>query len=721
MNIIFFIECALTFFVGVLFLIFRNKIVNLQVCFNRRTMKRIVAFLCSILLTVSAFAAERDTIVFNGDTLPHNIGDTLFFDQTLYVCARTSSYYLYLSYERLREPEEVAQKGTAAYDSALTKFQNAILKVYCPYFKQKDTIRLGAIVRNLVAFKAGERYVKTYASEIEIDNNTRPTSRPDVGEASLIVCAANVEHYCPDWEGSLSSAQSDTDYQRQHLKLMKALVNIDADIYALTELQPGIKALNNITNALNEMTQPGLYAFVDDKDSTIVKNVKVAFIYRTDKVVPVLGLGFPYGTTYQELTYHNREYVQAFDELATGERFVLSMNHFKAGAGDSTTMNSRMANVKHLVDFIDQRLKSNYYHDKDVMIVGDLNSFMQEPPIIYLDDSGFDNMLTKFAQKEYSYAFDKKVEYLDYVFTTPSMSAQVTGAQPYHINADESEIYYYANGEDTTMYRYADHDPIIIGLKLYTPAAPQAEDTGCTNIIFFEPFRECFGEFYPVSASGSESWLWSSDDSCAYMNGYFSHEQEDDWLVSPYFNLAGVDSAWFSFEHSIGYGIDTLWPQRCRLFVSSDYKDDPAAASWTEFPLKMAAAWEWIADTVVVPAQFFGFDSVVVAFNYNNFADEDIPVWSIRNFAFGSICSEEPEPIIPVNPKVDDFKENDVLIYSIDKQIVIKSDFSADLSVFDLSGREVLRRSAVSNSSFSVPPGFYIVRFGSTATKVFVY
>ena len=45
------------------------------------------------------------------------------------------------------------------------------------------------------------------------------------------------------------------------------------------------------------------------------------------------------------------------------------------------------------------------------------------------------------------------------------MAGQVTGAAPYHLNADASyrQGYYYG---DTTMYRYSDHDPIVVGLNL---------------------------------------------------------------------------------------------------------------------------------------------------------------------------------------------------------------------------------------------------------------
>ena len=72
----------------------------------------------------------------------------------------------------------------------------------------------------------------------------------------------------------------------------------------------------------------------------------------------------------------------------------------------------------------------------------------------------------QFAPQGYSYVYNSESGYLDRVFASPTMSKQVKMVQPYHLNAD----YYYSRGFkrglDDTMFRYADHDPILIYVKL---------------------------------------------------------------------------------------------------------------------------------------------------------------------------------------------------------------------------------------------------------------
>ena len=74
----------------------------------------------------------------------------------------------------------------------------------------------------------------------------------------------------------------------------------------------------------------------------------------------------------------------------------------------------------------------------------------------------------------YSYAFDGQWGYLDYAFASESLVAQVTGAEDYHINADEPSILDYnmefkSAGQLDSLYapdefRVSDHDPLVVGL-----------------------------------------------------------------------------------------------------------------------------------------------------------------------------------------------------------------------------------------------------------------
>ena len=94
------------------------------------------------------------------------------------------------------------------------------------------------------------------------------------------------------------------------------------------------------------------------------------------------------------------------------------------------------------------------------------------------------------APNAYSYLFDGQLGHLDYGFASASLLPQVTGADAWHINADEVDLFDYNDevrdspGESTfeekpdgsalvpprvvfqpgTPYRASDHDPVLVGL-----------------------------------------------------------------------------------------------------------------------------------------------------------------------------------------------------------------------------------------------------------------
>lgn len=668
-------------------------------------MKRFFAVFLFSIFTLS-FAWAQTPIVFNGDSLNAYINSTVRFNQTLYVCGRYEST-LYLSYERLRQPEEIAVIGTPEFEAARARCDAAILTAYCDNLSS-DTVRLGATIDNLIARVTAARQL--YVSDnLYFNNNSRPTSRPDVGNGRLIVCSANLQYYCPEWEDTYG-AGSDEEFQTQHTKLMKALHNIDADIYSLTEIQSGPSALQSITNGLNALTAPGRYAYVEDEDTETTTYTKVGFIYRTDKVTPILQLGHPYTSG---SIYYNRESVQAFRENATNERFVLSMNHFKAkdGTGSESTNPARMANVEHLVTFLENQLANNYYMDSDILILGDLNCSTMEEPIRYLIDNGYDNQLTVFAPTQYSYVYDNEIEYLDHVFSSPSMSLQITGAAPYHLNADESYAFHYPSG-DTSMYRYADHDPLIIGINLFSEV-----DTSCTDIHYAESFSTSLGNFRTVNVLGSDSWFWYSSYNCAYMNGYYSGANED-WLISPVFDLSRKDSVTLQFSHALGYGSSPdNWATHCRLMVSDDYQGNVQTATWEqiEIPNMPTTNWQWATCNLMLPQRYWGSETVAIAFQYSISSVDDSPAWEIKDFVFDVPCIENP-----VGIQNQSIPENQTLVYGYDGKIRIESPDAQEVAVYDLLGRTVWHEKGVSYSTISVPQGIYLVRIGQKTYKIFV-
>jgi len=129
--------------------------------------------------------------------------------------------------------------------------------------------------------------------------------------------------------------------------------------------------------------------------------------------------------------------------------------------------------------------------DPDVLLLGDFNSYPQETPVTTLTGGGFTDLEAAIlGPAAYSYLFDGQLGHLDYAFSSSSLTPQVTGVGPWHINADEVPLFDYndevfdspgeANFEEkpdgsdlapprvvfepASPFRASDHDPVLVGL-----------------------------------------------------------------------------------------------------------------------------------------------------------------------------------------------------------------------------------------------------------------
>ena len=193
---------------------------------------------------------------------------------------------------------------------------------------------------------------------------------------------------------------------------------------------------------------------------------------------------------------------QTFQELATGEILTVSINHFKSKGSASTGAAATDGIVPNPnLDQGDGQAASNYLRtrqaqalsawlatdptgsgDPDFLIIGDLNAYAKEDPIVALENAGYIN-LTEAAEGPggYSYAFGGEFGHLDHALANYHLMAQVTDAATWHVNSDEP-VYYDYNVENknaaqqavnaTGAYRYSDHDPVVVTLDLHPDFAP---------------------------------------------------------------------------------------------------------------------------------------------------------------------------------------------------------------------------------------------------------
>ncbi len=382
------------------------------------------------------------------------IGKTLTFTNDFYLCNTSTNV---VAPHRLRSPEEYGEEGTSAYTQAIAKNTNDSCMLSGVYFQYG--CRPGAIIRGLQATVTSANHLEATNSPTIIYNEF-PTERPDLGNANVVICGANLENFFVTL-GGYAGATTEERLARQKIKISSGLYHMDADIYALCEVEQGNRASSVLVEMLNDLAGADRYDWVN-AGFEYADQIMVCYIYRKDKIEPVGNYITPYSAS--NYTYHSREAIQCFRHKATGEKFNISLNHFKAKDSYSDTGDgTRQSNMRQVTYYLDDAAEN----DPDILVMGDLNAYtMEESNLILTRDKGYTDLLMQYDPNGYSYVYNDLVGYLDHAYANSSMAAQVTKAVPYHLNADTDEWNYCYKSSNTSMYRYADHDPILVGLKL---------------------------------------------------------------------------------------------------------------------------------------------------------------------------------------------------------------------------------------------------------------
>ena len=434
-------------------------------------MKKTILFI-ALISTVGLHA--QTAVDFNtafADGWSSWIGQTLTFTNDFVVLNPQNKW---VAPHRLRAAEEYGEEGTIAYTEAEAANANAKCTLNGVYFTYA-THQAGTIIRNLTATVTAANTLQAVSTPTMIPTKM-PTVRPDLGATNVVVCAANIQNFFVTL-GGYAGAENETQLAVQTTKISTALYHMDADIYALCEVEQGPLAATALVNAMNTLAGTDRYAWVD-AGFTTYDGIMICYLYRKDVVEPYGSYVKPYN--YAPMKF--REAIQCFKHKATNEKFNLSLNHFYAKVSKADA--DRQENMQYLVN----KLSSVTSTDPDILVVGDLNAYtMEESNLMLSRDQHYVDLLMKYAPEGYSYVYsdDGTVGYLDHAYANATMAEQVTKAVPYHLNADM----YYKRGfkyDDNSMYRYADHDPILVGLRLgdHTAAAESVEVTEpCKKIL----------------------------------------------------------------------------------------------------------------------------------------------------------------------------------------------------------------------------------------------
>jgi predicted extracellular nuclease len=333
--------------------------------------------------------------------------------------------------------------------------------------------------------------------------NVRPEAPPAVG-GELRVVAYNVLNYFTTFRSR--GAFNQQEFERQNAKLLPAILALDADILGLIEIEnnggpgetptssnTGRTAIDELVSRLNAaISDPELrYAAISDPEFIGDDAIKQAIIYRPSRVTPV---GTPLSSTDPAFTVgasSRPPVAQVFRTVGDEAGSVaVVVAHFKSkrcsptptrpgdedtgeGCFSQTRVEQSQA-VLALLEEIEAR-----YGETDALVIGDLNAYGREAPILALLEAGLVDLMAEFvpAEARYSYVFSPgESGYLDHALATPSLRPQVTGAAFWAINADEPAFIDYATPPfkpesqraffAPDPFRSSDHDPVLVGLSL---------------------------------------------------------------------------------------------------------------------------------------------------------------------------------------------------------------------------------------------------------------
>lgn len=387
--------------------------------------------------------------------------------------------------------------------------------------------------------------------QITLDNNVvkRPEKpvAPKAGELRLT--SFNVLNYFNglpeadgtiDWSrsnlGSSRGANSQAEFDRQTSKIVSALMAINADIIGLVEIENDgwddqsavadlVKAMNNSA----ERPRGKRYAYARTTEAFVGSDViKVALVYNKRAVKPVGDMvaltQYPFDETTAK---HRPPVIQTFKEKASGKKLTVVVNHFKSKGSSCSSLqdpedNAGQGNCNRLrvaaAESLGQYLNT-HYDRKRVMILGDLNAYAQEDPMLVLtrngtqkaietiqrDDSGqysvasssfelgYTDLLLTESGSPATYVFKGESGMLDYALASQKLKRKVTRAFVWPVNAFElpgldynDEFYRSRSGSKVELktipdserqwfdklvdasspYRSSDHDPVVVDVKL---------------------------------------------------------------------------------------------------------------------------------------------------------------------------------------------------------------------------------------------------------------
>ncbi len=357
-------------------------------------------------------------------------------------------------------------------------------------------------------------------------------------------------------------------------------------------------------------------------------------------------------------------------------------------------------------------LDGSTYNTKNLIMIGDFNDYLTGSQCYTCGDSPYKNFMDDMENYRGLTTGLMNPYYSNPVIDNIVISNELfENYVPNSAFQEVSATNTIANYRNTT----SDHTPIS-ALFNFQVEGTDPDSVSCENMAFSETFASDLGGFIPFSVNGMQTWYWRNIYG-ACISGYSGgiNNENEDWLVSPVFNLSKMQLAVLSFDHALNFAqIETDKLANHTLWISTDYVEgNPNAATWTQLTIPVMPPgnnWTYVnSGNIDIPQQFMK-ENVRFTFKYLS-STTTAGTWEIKNLHFNATCTISAVAEMSFNS----------FAYGMNRQIKIKVNQLSPVSIYDIMGRNVF--SGVVASDINIPvsrPGVYLVRTGNDNHKVVV-
>ena len=276
-------------------------------------------------------------------------------------------------------------------------------------------------------------------------------------------------------------------------------------------------------------------------------------------------------------------------------------------------------------------------------------------------------------------------------------------------------IYYTTDGTDPTVESEVYAEPIHVDSDMTLKAFAVMEgydDSGIATanyvvntgaiVIFNQDWEGEMNGWTFVTVYGNKPWTIGSYNGNKYANanGYNDDVNNDQWCLSPAFNLNNYHGVTLTFMNAMKFTGPDL-----ELYFSNDYDgQDPTTAIWQKLEFTMSEGnYTWTESGEISLDGLHG-SNCYLGFRYTSSIEEGAAAWEIDDILLTATSVTG----------VNETNSMEVSLWNYDNEIFVVNDTDSNLqmSVFNVLGQQVLTKTIATGSvrfAHNLAKGLYIV------------